>query len=394
MTEETEQETRKRRIDHKLEAIGWKLIKYHESKHLSSYLSHAIEEYPTSNGPVDYALVDQGQIIAVVEAKKLGTGPQNVLVIIFVIAFGIAQPFLWYGLFEKDPPTGVIDIANLLLILITLLAVGLTGFSVLIYESLQERLSTRITQGIKQTEDEVHKRIKEDLNKAHRTEDEVHKRIEKHVNEVSRREGELSQRTENEIENRQNLFRAQMLRSTGFTFWQLFVVWEEVKVEKSTQDIHTKKIFEDLIRIAIEKAKGSLHYAKKLSENEYKEDIYRCKSNWVYFLAEAARVEEFNKPTRRDKVLALKCSNEILKEVSKKDFQDYYHYWESCAWALQHLSEKEDEKSKQKAHNIICELLNDKDILLLSPSWHGEIENKWADFLEEKNDASASIKNT
>lgn len=335
-----------------------------------------------------------------VEAKKIKEWWQlkriwfGFFIIIFVIAFGIAQPFLWYGLFEKDPPTGVIDIANLLLILITLLAVGLTGFSVLIYESLQERLSTRITQGIKQTEDEVHKRIKEDLNKAHRTEDEVHKRIEKHVNEVSRREGELSQRTEKEIENRQNLFRAQMLRSTGFTFWQLFVVWEEVKVEKSTQDIHTKKIFEDLIRIAIEKAKGSLHYAKKLPENEYKEDIYRCKSNWVYFLAEAARVEEFNKPTRRDKVLALKCSNEILKEVSKKDFQDYYHYWESCAWALQHLSEKEDEKSKQKAHNIICELLNDKDILLLSPSWHGEIENKWADFLEEKNDASASIKNT
>ena len=27
------------------------------SKPLSSYLSHAIEEYPTSNGPVDYALV-------------------------------------------------------------------------------------------------------------------------------------------------------------------------------------------------------------------------------------------------------------------------------------------------------------------------------------------------
>jgi type I restriction enzyme R subunit len=57
MTEETEQETRKRRIDHKLEASGWKLIKYHESKPLSSYLSHDIEEYPTSNGPVDYALV-------------------------------------------------------------------------------------------------------------------------------------------------------------------------------------------------------------------------------------------------------------------------------------------------------------------------------------------------
>ena len=80
MPEETERETRKRRIDHKLEAIGWKVIRYNESKPLSSYLSHAIEEYPTSNGPVDYALVESGQIIALVEAKKLGTGPQNVLV--------------------------------------------------------------------------------------------------------------------------------------------------------------------------------------------------------------------------------------------------------------------------------------------------------------------------
>jgi len=80
MPEETEQETRKRRIDRKLEAIDWKLIKYLETKPLSSYLSHAIEEYPTSNGPVDYALVDHGQIIALVEAKRLGTDPQNVLV--------------------------------------------------------------------------------------------------------------------------------------------------------------------------------------------------------------------------------------------------------------------------------------------------------------------------
>jgi type I restriction enzyme R subunit len=47
---------------------------------LSSYLSPAIEEYPTSNGHADYALVDNGQIFAVVEAKKVTLGPQNVLV--------------------------------------------------------------------------------------------------------------------------------------------------------------------------------------------------------------------------------------------------------------------------------------------------------------------------
>jgi polyferredoxin len=74
--------------------------------------------------------------------------------IISIIAFGIAQPLLWRWLFGINPPEGATDIANLLLIVITLFALGLTGFSVLIYEALQERLSTRITQEIKQTEDD------------------------------------------------------------------------------------------------------------------------------------------------------------------------------------------------------------------------------------------------
>ena len=39
----------------------------------------AIEEWPTSAGPADYALCDDGAIRAVVEAKKLTVGPQGVL---------------------------------------------------------------------------------------------------------------------------------------------------------------------------------------------------------------------------------------------------------------------------------------------------------------------------
>ncbi len=80
MHDETEWQTRKNRIDRKLETVGWKIIRYDGSKPLVSYVSNAIEEYPTSNGPADCALVDHGQIIAVVEAKKLTLGPQNVLV--------------------------------------------------------------------------------------------------------------------------------------------------------------------------------------------------------------------------------------------------------------------------------------------------------------------------
>jgi type I restriction enzyme R subunit len=39
----------------------------------------AIREFPTTNGPADYALMDTGQPIGVVEAKKLSLGPQGVL---------------------------------------------------------------------------------------------------------------------------------------------------------------------------------------------------------------------------------------------------------------------------------------------------------------------------
>ena len=80
MPDEAERQTRKNRIDLKLEAVGWKVTKYDKSKPLDHYASSAIEEYPTLNGPADYALVDNSQIIGVVEAKKVTLGPQNVLV--------------------------------------------------------------------------------------------------------------------------------------------------------------------------------------------------------------------------------------------------------------------------------------------------------------------------
>ena len=79
MPDETERETRKKRVDRKLETAGWGVIKHDKSKPLSSYISNAIEEYPSLTGPVDYALADQGQILALVEVKRLGIAPQSVL---------------------------------------------------------------------------------------------------------------------------------------------------------------------------------------------------------------------------------------------------------------------------------------------------------------------------
>lgn len=46
---------------------------------LSQLTNHAVEELQTNNGPADYALVVNGQLLAVVEAKKLEVGAANVL---------------------------------------------------------------------------------------------------------------------------------------------------------------------------------------------------------------------------------------------------------------------------------------------------------------------------
>ena len=76
---ESEWLTRKKRIDPKLKALGWKVVPHDDDADLSSYSRHAIEEFPTANGPADYALVVDGQLLGVIEAKRLSLGPQGVL---------------------------------------------------------------------------------------------------------------------------------------------------------------------------------------------------------------------------------------------------------------------------------------------------------------------------
>ncbi len=76
---ESERRTRKSRIDPRLKAWGWEIVPFAPSRPLTGYGRHAIEEYPTANGPADYALVVDGKLLGVVEAKKVTLGPQNVL---------------------------------------------------------------------------------------------------------------------------------------------------------------------------------------------------------------------------------------------------------------------------------------------------------------------------
>src|SRR5437762_12430212 len=78
----SERLTRKQLIDKRLTDAGWRIVpenKFDLAKPLNAYDRCAIEEYPTDSGPADYALCIGGQILGIVEAKKLTLGPQSVL---------------------------------------------------------------------------------------------------------------------------------------------------------------------------------------------------------------------------------------------------------------------------------------------------------------------------
>ncbi|MFA5348113.1 MAG: DEAD/DEAH box helicase family protein [Methanoregula sp.] len=98
MTYESERITRKKRIDPLLKSSGWSVIPYQAGMDLSQINRCALEEFPTDNGPADYALFVNGKIVAVVEAKKVTLGPQNVLSQAERYATGISgSPFNYSG---------------------------------------------------------------------------------------------------------------------------------------------------------------------------------------------------------------------------------------------------------------------------------------------------------
>ncbi len=78
---ESEWKTRKTRIDKQLRALNpsWVIIPHKAGMDISALDHHAIEEYPTDNGPADYALVVKGKLLGIIEAKKVSIDPQNVL---------------------------------------------------------------------------------------------------------------------------------------------------------------------------------------------------------------------------------------------------------------------------------------------------------------------------
>ena len=79
MSMEAEWLTRKSRIDNRLKQKGWQLVRFSPALDLKALDRTVVEELPTANGPADYALFVKGQLLGIIEAKKVTVNPQNVL---------------------------------------------------------------------------------------------------------------------------------------------------------------------------------------------------------------------------------------------------------------------------------------------------------------------------
>lgn len=77
MIDELEWKTRRDRINTKLKALNpaWNIIKYRPELETSTLDRHAVEEFPTANGPADYAFFVKGKLLGIIEAKKSGRRP-------------------------------------------------------------------------------------------------------------------------------------------------------------------------------------------------------------------------------------------------------------------------------------------------------------------------------
>jgi type I restriction enzyme R subunit len=75
MSPESEKETRRKRIDRQLDALGWPAL----GGHAQADGPYRKPEIETASGPADYGLYLRDNLVGIVEAKKLAVSPQNVL---------------------------------------------------------------------------------------------------------------------------------------------------------------------------------------------------------------------------------------------------------------------------------------------------------------------------
>jgi type I restriction enzyme R subunit len=78
---ESEWKTRKLRIDARLRSLSpaWEIVPWRPGLDVSRLDHHIVTEIPTESGPADYGFFVRGLFLGILEAKKVGVNPQNVL---------------------------------------------------------------------------------------------------------------------------------------------------------------------------------------------------------------------------------------------------------------------------------------------------------------------------
>lgn len=69
-------------------------------------------------------------------------------VLLAAVVFGIVQPFVWMLKFGQPPPAGAVSLSLLLTIVLALIALGVTAFSVLAYRDLEHRLKRSLEESL------------------------------------------------------------------------------------------------------------------------------------------------------------------------------------------------------------------------------------------------------
>ncbi len=75
----TEKQTRQKLIDLKLNKQGWEIIDFKDDLNLMNLNNVAVRELPTKDGFADYALIVKGNLLGIIEAKKISVGSKNVI---------------------------------------------------------------------------------------------------------------------------------------------------------------------------------------------------------------------------------------------------------------------------------------------------------------------------
>ena len=70
MSYESEKRTRTERIDPELTWAGWQIVDFDPRRPLTAYDRCAVREYPTEDGPADYALCAYSDEIGIDSATK------------------------------------------------------------------------------------------------------------------------------------------------------------------------------------------------------------------------------------------------------------------------------------------------------------------------------------